>query len=498
MDDAGVISLWRIADSVELEASFSHKELRPGLIAWSPTGRHLAGIGQSRNVWVWEVDRLGEAPEVYQGHNATVTALAWQADGTWLATGSADNIVRIWGVPGGYRVANTPSQGGDGISHLAWNPDGLVLLHAAEGRDEVIKLDLGVSEEKQFARFDGPITALAWSADAHSVVVGNAEGRVVVRRTGLPSVSRIITDQSSGLVSVHWSADGGSVLCADVVGRVTVFDAVTAKPTRQSRLGRSEGRLPHAWSHRGPDAVVVEDGQVRILSPKGQRLAGELDLGRVRVGGVAWTDQGKGVLVATGRGEVRRFDFNPGRVPKARVFASGDRSAKYSAVSSSPDGRWVLATGKMGRVSLWSAETYRLLFAAGSHEKGHDERVHDWHPDSGRSATGSNRGVVSIWSVEAQGKLLEFEAHRGPVGTLAWHHNGRRLASAGDNGDIYLWDWELRQNVLTLQGHHGPVAHLAWGPDGRRLASVGRDGTLRVWDATAGILLSSQTLTDKP
>ncbi|MEM1026839.1 MAG: protein kinase [Planctomycetota bacterium] len=498
VDETGALALWRIADAVEPEVTFRHEGIDPEQIAWSPTGRHLAAIGASHDVWVWDIGRLDEPPEVYQGHSANVTSLSWQADGTWLATGSEDNIVRIWGVPGGDRVVNTSPQGGGAIRQIAWNPDGLVLMHGADARDDVIELDLVASAEQTFGTFAGPISALAWSANAHSIAVGNADGRIVVRRIGMPPVSRVLKDQSPGLVSVHWSKDGTSVLCADVNGKVTVFDTVTGKTLRESTLGTSDGWAPHAWSPRGPEAVVIDEGRVRLLSPKGARLAADLDLDVGQAADVSWTAQGRGVLIAMGQGEVRRFDFRPGRSSRSTSYISDDRVAKYGSVSSSPDGRWVLATGKRGRVTLWSAQTRESTLDQGLAEKGHDERVHDWHPDSRHFATGSNRGVVSVWSVEPALKRFEFEAHRGPVGALAWHPSGRRIATAGDNGDIYLWDWELRQNVLTLRGHRGPVADLAWDAEGRRLASVGKDGTLRVWDATAGMLLSSQILTDEP
>ncbi|MEM9419584.1 MAG: WD40 repeat domain-containing serine/threonine protein kinase [Planctomycetota bacterium] len=502
VNEAGVITLWRIADAVESEAAFPHPDLLPQRIAWSPTGRHLAAFGQGSDVWVWDIERLGDTPEVYQGHYADVTALAWQPDGKWLATGSADNLVRVWVVPGGGRLVHTSPQGGGAIRHLAWDPDGQVLLHAAEGRQEIVQLDLGLSQETTFARLGGQITGLAWSADAHSVLVGNAEGRLFIRRVGLPPAAQVFSEQGPGLISVHWRGDRSGVGCVDENGEVTVFNPVTGKVVQRMTLYES-GRqaLPHAWSPRGPELAVADGDRVRIIDPQDNKRENVIPLGSTRARGLTWTRHGRTLLVAGDRGEVLAFELRPGRQPKKTSLEPGDREMKYEQVSLSPDGAHVLATGKPGWIRLWSGDGKEWSLDADFEGRGQEERVHAWHPDGRRFVTGSSSGRVSVWSVEKQAEQPEpsaFKAHNGPVSALAWHPDGRRLASAGQDGNIILLDWELGQNVLTLRGHRNEVTALAWDAEGRRLASVGRDGSLRVWDAAAGILLSSQKNADKP
>ena len=99
-----------------------------GLLAFDPKGRFLAGAGLTDRVHVWD---LTSETEVFalDGHQERINAVAFTPDGSYLLSGGDDGTVRVW---------------------------------------DVLSGRLMVARE-----FDGPIQALAVSADGGTVYTGN-------------------------------------------------------------------------------------------------------------------------------------------------------------------------------------------------------------------------------------------------------------------------------------------------------------------------------------
>ncbi len=502
LDASGRIGMWRVNEKPERLAEHTHRMGQLHRIAWSPNGLHLAAIGDSKDVFVWSIKHLDDSPEIYQGHSAAVTTLAWQHDSAWLATGSRDNTLRVWGVPGGVRVARMLQREDDGpIRSLAWNPDGLVILNTTEDREDILELSLPTGEQKVLKRFPKPITVMAWNAEAHSVVAANAEGRVFVFRKGVPPHQQTLLQKDRGLISIAWSEDGAWLYCVDEEGTVASCHSVTNQQKSTTlRLGDTHDLLRrHAWSSDGRLALaVVSKRELRIFHPRISDREKSFDLGRMKASSVAWSNQSKQVLVGGKHGDVVGLTLRGGRTVKKTYALPSDSTDKpYRTISSSPDDRFILATGDSGRVVLWSRASDAIVFEFRSEDRDRSERKHAWHPESTFFATANKRGIVSIWSVENKKKLLEFQGHQGVVSALAWHPDGRLLATGGQLGSINIWDWKNGEHILALETKAQFVTDLAWGPDGRRLASTDPNGRLMVWDATAGYLLSRTTEEDE-
>jgi WD40 repeat protein len=74
------------------------------ILAFSPDGRLLAvgGMGRGKDVELWELSS-GKLRKRLSGHVAMVTALAFSADGRWLASGSEDTTALVWDL---WKLAN--------------------------------------------------------------------------------------------------------------------------------------------------------------------------------------------------------------------------------------------------------------------------------------------------------------------------------------------------------------------------------------------------------
>uniref|UniRef100_A0A7S1GUW7 Calmodulin n=2 Tax=Hemiselmis andersenii TaxID=464988 RepID=A0A7S1GUW7_HEMAN len=104
-------------------------------IAWSPSSEQLVSVGADKNVVQSEIKGGGRVIHEVKGHTAYVRCVDWSMDGDWIATGSSDKSIKLWG-------AATMGTGKQLLSHSSWirtvkfSPDSCRLVSG--GGDQVI------------------------------------------------------------------------------------------------------------------------------------------------------------------------------------------------------------------------------------------------------------------------------------------------------------------------------------------------------------------------
>ena len=147
----------------------SHEGL--DVIAWSPDGETLAGGSYFGPVFLWDVQKGGWPGVTLEKHVAGIASLAWSPDGRLLASGANDGSIIIWDVrseqarltllgcpqPKGDPPAPQPpcepktssevlSGYIDGMTSVAWSPDGRLLATAGFGSAEAVRIwDVGAA-----------------------------------------------------------------------------------------------------------------------------------------------------------------------------------------------------------------------------------------------------------------------------------------------------------------------------------------------------------------
>ncbi|KAG4397834.1 hypothetical protein AAZX31_10G207000 [Glycine max] len=100
-------------------------------VSCSPTDAALVvtGSGDDRG-FLWKIGQGDWAFEL-QGHEESVSTLAFSYDGQQLASVSLDGIIKVWDVSGNLEGRNFEGPGG-GIEWLRWDPRGHRLLAGSE------------------------------------------------------------------------------------------------------------------------------------------------------------------------------------------------------------------------------------------------------------------------------------------------------------------------------------------------------------------------------
>jgi WD40 repeat protein len=109
--------------------------------------------------------------------------------------------------------------------------------------------------------------------------------------------------------------------------------------------------------------------------------------------------------------------------------------------------------------------------------------------DGKRALSGSQRGDLRLWDLDAGMELREFAAGQSPISGVAGTADLRRAVSSSRDGAIRLWDVE-DGNLLLERMAHPPqgLTRCAISADGRRGTTLGSNG-LHIWDFERGVVL---------
>ena len=122
----------------------------------------LATGGADQMVRLWDV-ATRQQTEQLQGHGGEVMSVAFSADGQTLASGSKDKTAMLWSVHPNRAVTTVSNV----ISRPIFSPDGR-LVAAGIGRNKVAVWDVATLQVK--AVFAGAHDAVAFSADGSALV----------------------------------------------------------------------------------------------------------------------------------------------------------------------------------------------------------------------------------------------------------------------------------------------------------------------------------------
>lgn len=102
--------------------------------------------------------------------------------------------------------------------------------------------------------------------------------------------------------------------------------------------------------------------------------------------------------------------------------------------------------------------------------------------DGKHALTASFDYSIILWNLEDEAVMTELEGHDAAVNAVTFLPGDRQALSASDDGTVALWDLEGGTLLKRLEGHGAKVVAVALSPDGRIAASAGWDRTVRLWD----------------
>jgi WD40 repeat protein len=298
----------------------------------------FGGDSNLGRLWIWDRTLAFRWPLL--GHDREVRDIAYNCDGTMLASGGDDKTIRLWncatGTPRGALTERAPNR----ILSVALSPDGMRIAAATDGFDSLVMVwDITPGQSATMHLYSKSLinfNTLAFRpGDGRVLAAGSGGGAIRLWNTvtweeiGEP----LIVPGCTSVLSLAFSPDGATLAAGHWGGAIRLWDAAT---------GKLKGQLLHA--HQGNVRSIT-------FSQNGQTLASGGEDMTVRL----WDPhslQGKGQALRAHKATVSSVTFIS---PDGNVLASGSDDQTIRI--------WDTASGRqVGQLSQPGCEVRRLAY----------------------------------------------------------------------------------------------------------------------------------------
>jgi WD40 repeat protein/class 3 adenylate cyclase len=461
---------------------------------FSADGTRIATASADGTAKIWDASTGKELLSVDGSEYGTgseegyVWYAAFSPDGKWIATAAGDDLARIWDVSTGEELFELTGHHDD-VFHIEFSPDGSRLAtvspdgtakvwDALTGK-ELLTVDQGDGARPYWVTFspDGSQIAVANTADT-------SQGWASIWDAVTGELLLALPHQNAYFASVSFSPDGTHLLTTSDDGAVRVWDVNDGKELL-TLYGQTANVANAAYSPDGTRVVTTTgNNQVKVLeAATGRELLTVAGHSRgVRT--VGFSPDGARIVTASDDGTARVWNISPGREFLTMVNGPAITHPIGASLAYNPDGTRLAVSYSDPTARVWDATTGKLLLSLA----GHTDAVNHiaYNLDGTRIATAARDGTAKIWDANSGKELLTLSGHKDWVLGVAFSPDGARIATCSFDGTAMVWDLQTGEKVLTLNGHRDWVVSVVFSPDASRIAASSFDTTARVWDAVTG------------
>ncbi|MBM3971885.1 MAG: hypothetical protein FJ302_18795 [Planctomycetes bacterium] len=496
-----------------------------------PAGTQILSGSEDQTARVWD---LAAGTQVRQfAHGGPVNSVAIRADGLFAATGSPNNIAKLWNNQTGAQVAELKGDVTLNRAVVERTEDQKVaqqfkaLAEAAfkaaetnqKERDEAVKkaneaktnADKAVAEQdpkvkeavtkaeaaKKAADEKKDDAALAKAATDTAAEVTKQMDELKKRQDTVASAMRAITlaeqaaksavEQVAAAKAQQDTMTAGVTKADTDLKAATDADAAGLKPVKsvafsvdgKRLLTAADDNLIHVWDSTTGKAIEAFAGHKAPIGALATGPNGLVVSGSADQTAAVWTTTPAWTLI----GQLGPKKETP------LDFAGSPFAARVLSLAFSRDGKW-LATGggeasRSGELHIWDVATQSL---SKDFKDAHSDTVMsiEFGRDGKYLVTGAADKFVKLWDI-ASGKLVKsFEGHTHHVLGVSIKADNSLLASAGADNAIKIWNVETGEQARTIPGYTKQVTSIRFMGVTENVISSGGDKTVRYHNAANG------------
>jgi WD40 repeat protein len=374
-------------------------------VAWSKDGRSLLSGSDDGAARLWDTRFDQELLPLGGARRGEASTAAFDPAGRRIVSAGTDGTARVWSVRSRHLLHVLSHK--RAVEEAEFSSDGrLVVTASSDGTAGIWNSTTG--DRLRTLQVGAPVSVARFSPDGTVVVTGDADGGIRLWRAidGKPLGAG---KQQGNVTDAVFARDGRTVASAGLAG-LSEWSVPSAKRIRILKSPGGSSRV--AFS---PDGSLVagagNDGSARIWKTADGKRRGVYKVSKLALSDVVFSPDGR-LLLATGSG-VQTRDVRTGALLHELVGHSGPASRG----AFSPDGEWIATTGPI-TVGLWQRDAEQPFFylrRAGAVPKGKLLTSASFSPD-GRFVLASGKdGAVRLYRCEICGDrpaLLELAKAR--------------------------------------------------------------------------------------
>lgn len=444
-------------------------------VVFHPTQYMLAIGTLSGKVYLWDVLHKNIIKELVE-HTTSVTSIAFNHDGSLLATGSEDYTILVRSFPQTDHQINLQMANLLTIDALVFSPNGEIL--ASGSRDCNIRYwnTKSWTCQKTLQGHRNPIRGLSFNVGGTVLYSASQDRSLRSWDTSDGRMLRVVQGYSSIIWSVSFHPDKHHLLCSGGSDKVVRLWNLDEGAQKFAFAGHTNEVREVSYS---PDGNLIAsastDMSVRIWDANSNTVKQVLK-GHTR-GVTSLVFSPTHMVASIGSDHViRLWDVNTGNCVNV---LSADQEVRACIFI---DERTMLISGAVDQnIQIWDVLESQYIGSI---------RVDNPRPRP--IAFCNTRAILAIGDVDSSIRLLSYKSSQlvatlqgseSWVGSMTFNSSGELFASGGGDWKVRVWDLNTYNLLAVLSGHTGPIRSVKFSPDSKYIASSSDDGTVRIWNA---------------
>jgi WD40 repeat protein len=412
------------------------------------TGTHSASKKGNNTFKIYDIDKE-EPIKVLKGHTSIIYCIALSPDGKLAATGSSDQTIIIWDMVKLKKIKEIKSK--SFVNAISFTPDSKKVIAGGVYWLSVWDVETG-QMVKNFDNYRSTCYSLAFLNDANLFAIQN-KFAIEIWDIEIGQVVRKFTGRASYLGGFTMFLDNKTVMTRELVWDLAA-----------GRLIKSDAEL---YKKHETNSRKIEDGYVLETSNFSGNTFGSYSHKFIGHTGsiycIAVSPDKKKVASSSADYTLRIWD---GKTGKQLVSTDMGFSAKVLAFS--PDGSSI-AADCFRQIKIWSVAGHKEF-----EYRGHRDPVSalTFSPDGRFILSGADDGSIKLWKMFQHDEIKTFLGHSAQVYGLAFSPGGKFFVSVAADNTMKYWNLETGKLIFTAVSNKQGTEWIVFNEDG-------------YWDASA-------------